>query len=104
MLTISAPAVLRLSSVDALASHTKIQLLLALDRYADALRLLASKGTEQEYAKEQVYCLYKTGRIADAGKAIEALHEQGGDEDRAIQVLEAQTVRALTIVCELTDV
>lgn len=92
MATTRAPAdksstVLRLDATDALALQTKIQLLVALDRYPEALALLDA----DEDRLTQAYCLYKTGREGEAQEAVAQLDEEEG-EDRAAKLLEAQVV------------
>ncbi|KAI5480805.1 CDP-diacylglycerol-glycerol-3-phosphate 3-phosphatidyltransferase [Pseudohyphozyma bogoriensis] len=80
--------ILRLDPEDTLAQQTKIQLLIALERYVPALSLL---GAEKKASLEGVYCLYKTGRIAEASDVIEEVGASGdAEEDRGLRVLEAQ--------------
>lgn len=78
-------AVLRLTPTDTLATQTRIQLLIALDRYPAALQLLTEPGIER------IYCLYKTGRVAEAAEALNGLDEDAA-ETRAARLLEAQVV------------
>lgn len=78
---------LRLNADDSLALQTKIQLLVALDRYPEALALLNA----DEDKLTQAYCLYKTGREGEAQQAVAQLDEEEG-EDRAAKLLEAQVV------------
>ncbi|GAA5841696.1 hypothetical protein JCM11251_007058 [Rhodosporidiobolus azoricus] len=76
---------LLLDSSDALALRTHSQLLVALDRFPEALK---AQGADD---LSQAYCLYKLGRPADAQDKLRDLEEQGdGEEDRAREVLQAQ--------------
>lgn len=75
--------ILRLTPTDTLATQTRIQLLIALDRYPAALQLLTDPGIER------IYCLYKTGRVAEAAEALNGLDEDAA-ETRAARLLEAQ--------------
>ena len=80
-------AVLRLDSADTLATHTQVQLLVALDRYPEALALLSPDSDKLTRA----YCLYKTGRETEAQQTIGQLGDEER-EDRAAKLLEAQVV------------
>ncbi|GAA5912155.1 hypothetical protein JCM6882_003069 [Rhodosporidiobolus microsporus] len=74
---------LLLDPSDPLALRTRAQLLVALDRFPEALH---AEGTD---TLAQAYCLYKLGRAGDAqDKLAEA--EEEGEEDRAREVLQAQ--------------
>ena len=84
-------AVLRLAPADALAGQTKVQLLIAVDRYPAAISLLREAGNG-ESSLEHIYCLYKTGRVAEAAEGLAALCEDAAEE-RAVRLLEAQVVR-----------
>ncbi|GAA5943796.1 hypothetical protein JCM1841_001773 [Sporobolomyces salmonicolor] len=72
--------ILRADPADPLAQQTKLQLLVALDRFPDALH---EHSTD---ALTQAYCLYKLGRAGEAATALEA----EDDDDRAVQVMRAQ--------------
>lgn len=78
---------LRLEPNDTLAAQTKIQILIAVDRYPEALALLNADSDKLTRA----YCLYKTGREGEAQQAIGELDDEEG-EDRATKLLEAQVV------------
>ncbi|KAL8279179.1 hypothetical protein RQP46_008435 [Phenoliferia psychrophenolica] len=80
--------ILRLAPSDSLAGRTKVQLLIAVDRYPAALALL-NDTEKSEPSLEQIYCLYKTGRVAEAAEGLGALDEDAA-EDRAVRLLEAQ--------------
>ncbi|KAK4705961.1 hypothetical protein P7C70_g251, partial [Phenoliferia sp. Uapishka_3] len=82
--------ILRLASTDTLATQTKVQLLIAVDRYPAALTVLdSSSNNKDQPTLERIYCLYKTGRVAEAAEGLESLDEQVADE-RAVRLLEAQ--------------
>lgn len=85
------PPVLRLTPSDPLAIRTKLQLLLATDQYYEALTLVQETGGN-DHISERIYCLYKSGRVVEAGAALDDLVEGVVSEDRALQVLEAQIV------------
>ncbi|POY70324.1 hypothetical protein BMF94_6604 [Rhodotorula taiwanensis] len=65
---------------DQLARQTHSQLVVALDRYPDALRLDSTDDATR------AYCLYKLARPQEARTVL----EQAAGDDRANQVLEAQ--------------
>lgn len=88
-------AVLRLAPADTLAGHTKVQLLIALDRHPAALALLG-ESDKDEPSLERIYCLYKTGRVAEAAAGLAQLDEEVAEE-RAVRLLEAQVVRPDTL-------
>ncbi|GAA5955295.1 hypothetical protein JCM8115_001907 [Rhodotorula mucilaginosa] len=72
---------------DQLALATRAQLVVALDRYPDALQL------ESLNPLTRAYCLYKLARPHEAAEALEAVLEDepaDPEQDRARQVLEAQ--------------
>lgn len=83
--------VLRLIPGDQLAFQTKAQLFVQLDRYPDALALLAAQQDAQA-SVEQAYCMYKSGREA---QALEGLKELDAEvrESRTAMLVEAQVVR-----------
>lgn len=64
-----------------------MQLLVALDRYPEALALLSADSDKLTRA----YCLYKTGREGEAQQTIGELDDEES-EDRAAKLLEAQVV------------
>lgn len=72
-----------------------MQLLIAVDRYPAALALL-NDTDQSEPSLEQIYCLYKTGRVAEAAEGLGALDEDAA-EDRAVRLLEAQVVCLVTL-------
>lgn len=69
-----------------MASQTRTQLLIALDRFPDALSAL-----DVESSLERVYCLYKTGRENEAKEVLGDLDDELSEE-RAAKLLEAQVV------------
>lgn len=71
-----------------LVERTRIQLLLTLDRYNEALSACSGQSNG---SFEHGYALYKLGRHTEALKIIENLNTAG--DDRATKVLEAQVVR-----------
>ena len=85
-------AVLARDPADQLALATRAQLVVALDRYPEALQL------ESADPLTRAYCLYKLARPNEAAEALNELaNEQEVDDpeqDRARQVLEAQLVRS----------
>ncbi|BGP21243.1 CDP-diacylglycerol-glycerol-3-phosphate 3-phosphatidyltransferase [Rhodotorula toruloides] len=87
---------LRIDPNDPLALQTRSQLLIALDKYADALRESASGGTSR---LARAYCLYKLGRVDEAREQLDALEEEdegaGEEERRAREVLRAQLLYRL---------
>jgi signal recognition particle subunit SRP72 len=84
----AANAAIKASRANTQAHHTRVVALLKLDRFDDALRALAdgSDQLEQACAVEKAYALYKTGRLVDAEKALEAVQPA----TRATQHLAAQ--------------
>ncbi|GAA6041559.1 hypothetical protein JCM8097_004264 [Rhodosporidiobolus ruineniae] len=73
---------LALDPSDSLARRTHQQLLVALERYRDALEVDTNDDTAQ------AYCLYKLGRPQDAQHKLRETDD--GEEDRAREVLQAQ--------------
>ncbi|BGP36217.1 hypothetical protein JCM10450v2_000113 [Rhodotorula kratochvilovae] len=70
---------------DHLALRTRAQLLVALDRYHDALAHPAAD------ALARAYCLYKLARTDEAQQALNTARDSGDDiDDRAADVLQAQ--------------
>lgn len=83
-------SVLRLNPADELAAQTRVQLLIALDRFPTALES-SNTLAEGDVTLEQVYCLYKTGREKDALSKLDQVPVEVG-ESRAAKLLEAQIV------------
>ncbi|GAA6008031.1 hypothetical protein JCM10207_007004 [Rhodosporidiobolus poonsookiae] len=77
---------LALDPTDALARHTRTQVLVALDRFADAL---AVETIDEAHATDRAYCLYKLGRASEAADMLDCADEDDGG-DRAREVLRAQ--------------
>ncbi|GAA5860270.1 hypothetical protein JCM8547_003448 [Rhodosporidiobolus lusitaniae] len=80
----TANKLLALDPSDPLARSTHTQLLIALDRFPDALQ--AEQGDDVTKA----YCLYKVGRPADAQEVLNQHEDVEDEEDRAREVLQAQ--------------
>jgi len=102
---------------DALARATRLQLLITLERYRDALSVLATgelpvpqpagsqpsseplpPGDPLNHPLETSYCLYKLDRFAEARSAIEGARDSAMDPDaldRGLLLLEAQIVRVM---------
>ncbi|KAM0752645.1 hypothetical protein T439DRAFT_179434 [Meredithblackwellia eburnea MCA 4105] len=81
--------ILRLSPADPLALQTRLQLLVALERYPDALKELSKSEIEGQDGIEKAYCLSKTGRIDEAAAVIEGFPEETR-EDTVGRLIEAQ--------------
>ncbi|GAA5999908.1 uncharacterized protein JCM10292_003532 [Rhodotorula paludigena] len=79
---------LALDAKDALALATRTQLLVALDRYRDALAL----DSTHDDPLARAYCLYKLARPHDARKKLETARVSTAHtyDPRAVDVLEAQ--------------
>ncbi|GJN91997.1 hypothetical protein Rhopal_005025-T1 [Rhodotorula paludigena] len=79
---------LALDAHDALALATRTQLLVALDRYRDALAL----DSTHDDPLARAYCLYKLARPHDARKELKTAHDSTAHtyDPRAVDVLEAQ--------------
>ena len=80
-----------------LARQTHLQLLLSLDKYADALAYATAEEQSGAYNIEECYALYKLGRMAEAEKVLDSLREAIADDEdsaRTIDVLDAQIVSA----------
>lgn len=86
---------LRIDPSDSLAAQTRVQLLISLDRYTDALNALSADAD----ALTRAYCYYKTAREPEASALLQALPDEANE--RAVKVLEAQVVRthALSLRC-----
>ena len=83
--------VLRLDPQDADALQTKLFLLLQTEQYNAALTLIDSND---EYAFERAYSLYRSNQAAEAREALETTKKQKGQDERGALHLEAQLVRA----------
>lgn len=90
-------AVLAIAPADPVAKRTKAQLLIALDRFSEAVALLDEASPAGDVAGEPIalakaYCLYKQGKEQ---QALDALEEGTWDEEleRGVSALKAQTVR-----------
>lgn len=85
--------VLKTSKTDITAQHIRLVALLKLDRYDDALRVLAEAGDglKERATLEWAYALYRTGQLAEAEEALKG--DSSGDRSNAI--LEAQTAYRL---------
>ncbi|BGP12215.1 hypothetical protein JCM10213_007471 [Rhodosporidiobolus nylandii] len=88
---------LLLDPADPLALRTRQQVLIALDRFAEALEASADA---QEGEVARAYCLYKLGRAGEALRVLEqeeerAEEEQEEEEDRAREVLKGQVLYRL---------
>ncbi|GAA5846877.1 hypothetical protein JCM9279_004477 [Rhodotorula babjevae] len=80
---------LALDPKDDLAIRTRAQLLVALDRYSDALHL---DSTPHQPSLRRAYCLYKLARTHDAQHTLAAARgaQNASLDDRAADVLQAQ--------------
>lgn len=76
---------------DLTAQHTKVVALLRLERYDDALRVIASAGTalESRCTLEKAYALYRTGALDEAAALLQAAHDDD-DAPRPVRHLAAQ--------------
>lgn len=85
----AADAALAAAPKDLTAQHTKVTALLRLERYDDALRVIASGGDalEARCVLGSSYALYKTGQLDEA---FELLKKHGGGGDRALRHVAAQ--------------
>ncbi|GAA5910574.1 signal recognition particle subunit SRP72 [Sporobolomyces salmoneus] len=78
--------ILRVEPEDALALSTRLQLLLALERYPEAL-----KSADQPIQPvERAYALYKSARAKEAKEVLEQDEEVDLEQDRGAKVLLAQ--------------
>jgi signal recognition particle subunit SRP72 len=70
----AANAAIKANKSDYASQHTRIVALLKLDRFEDALRAIAEGGSnlEEQCALEKAYSLYKTGKLEDATKVVQA--------------------------------
>jgi len=84
--SLTSRTVLRVDSQDVLALSTQLQLLIALERYPQALQ------NEQTTPLDKAYCLYKSGRASDAKVFLEEQDELDLEEDRGAKVVLAQVV------------
>jgi signal recognition particle subunit SRP72 len=81
-------AAIKANKTDYASHHTRIVALLKLDRFDDALRAISEGGDrlEEQCRLEKVYALYKTGKLEDAAKAIQA----ASADDRGFKHIAAQ--------------
>ncbi|KAI1462501.1 hypothetical protein F4805DRAFT_410968 [Annulohypoxylon moriforme] len=87
----AANAALKASKRDTDAQRTRIVALLKLDRFDDALRAIVEGGDslENDCLFEKSYALYKSGRLEDARKALDAA-PSSSKSSRAFRHLDAQ--------------
>lgn len=87
----TADAALKASPTSIPAQHTKVIALLRLERYDDALRVIASGGDELEAGcvLGKSYALYKTGAL-DEAFALLKKYENAQGSDRALRQVAAQ--------------
>lgn len=89
---------------DPTAQHTKVVALLRLERYDDALRVIASGGTalESRCSLEKAYALYRTGALDEAAALLRdhGVHDDddnkrndGDDDAQQQQRLEQRPIR-----------
>lgn len=72
----AANAAIKASKTNTQAQHTRVVALLKLDRFDEALRALAEGGDklEKECLVEKAYALYKSGKLAEAERAVKSAH------------------------------
>ncbi|KAI2619127.1 hypothetical protein GGS26DRAFT_595607 [Hypomontagnella submonticulosa] len=87
----AANAAIKASKHDIHAQRTRVVALLKLDRFDDALRAIAEGGDslETQCLFEKSYALYKSGRLEDAEKTLEAA-SGSSKSSRAFRHLAAQ--------------
>ncbi|KAL1851410.1 Signal recognition particle subunit SRP72 [Diaporthe australafricana] len=85
-----ADAAIASSKTDVTAQHTKVVALLRLDRYDDALRVIAAAGSavEDRCILEKTYALYKTGSLDEAASLLEG--RDMSDAQRPLKHVAAQ--------------
>ncbi|CAN8095743.1 unnamed protein product [Discula destructiva] len=100
----TADAALKASPKDLSAQHTKVIALLRLERYDDALRVIASGGVELEArcALGKSYALYKTGAL-DEALALLGKYEDAQGSDRALRHVAAQVAYRVERFDEAVD-
>lgn len=91
----AADAALAAKPQDPTAQHTKVTALLRLERYDDALRVLASGGDvlEERCVLGKSYALYRTGALDEALELLKKYDgdsDDRGDDDRALRHVAAQ--------------
>ncbi|KAI0820979.1 hypothetical protein BC629DRAFT_1277701 [Irpex lacteus] len=79
--------ILRLEPQDQDALHTKLFLLLQTEQYSTALSLIDSND---KYAFEKAYSLYRLNQADEAREALEVTKKQKGEDERGVIHLEAQ--------------
>lgn len=85
--------ILNIASDDQDALHCKLITLIRLERYSDALALLARKFKgENKFLFERAYCLYRSNQLTQALEVIETA-KKANQQDVATRHLEAQLVR-----------
>lgn len=86
----AADAELAKSPTDITAQHAKVVALLRLDRYDDALRVIASGGDalEARILLAKSYALYKTGALEEAFELLQKYEAES--DDRALRHVAAQ--------------
>lgn len=85
----AANAAIKAKKTDFLSQHTRVVALLKLDRFEDALRAISEGGTglEARTQLEQVYALYKSGKLDEARAALQTAGIQGrGPQHLAAQI------------------
>jgi signal recognition particle subunit SRP72 len=84
---------LKYDSNNQLALHCKVVTLIRLDRYTDALSMIARqlKNTSLDLNYEKIYCYYRTNQLSQALELLDSAKKQN-PEDPSLLYLEAQLV------------
>ncbi|KAK4203674.1 putative signal recognition particle SRP72 [Triangularia verruculosa] len=94
------------------AQHTRVVALLKLDRYDDALRVIAEGGdaVEEDCSFEKAYALYKTGHLEGAEAVLQKTGVDTGKSQRGLKHVAGQVAyrsekfdRAAAIYRDLRD-
>ena len=80
--------VLKSSPTDSRAAKEKITALIKLDRYKDALTFITESKflNDKEIVLESAFCLYKTGKCAEAEELLKTASGRAADHIRAQNV------------------
>lgn len=88
---------IKLSPNDEVTLHCKIVTLIRLEKYKEALTIIARqfRKSEIDLSYEKIYCYYRTNQFAPAMELLEELKSKNGSQNPSLLYLEAQLVRSV---------
>ncbi|CEP18307.1 hypothetical protein [Parasitella parasitica] len=83
---------IKLNPQDQLALQCKVVTLIRLERYKDALTMIARqfRNSDIDLSYEKIYCYYRTNQLAPAMELLQELKSKNSSQDPSLLYLEAQ--------------